>query len=104
VLALAEGRLQLLAAEDRSALTAAVLGPEFSFGLLAQVTQLDEDTLLDTIDRLLAARLIVELPLQGKEDRYRFTQEALRQALLNTVSQRRLRSLHRRAGEAMESL
>lgn len=105
VLALAERRLQLLSTEDRATLTtAAVLGPEFSFTLLAQVTQLDEDTLLDTIDRLLGARLIAELPLQGGEDRYRFTQEALRQALLNTVSQRRLRSLHRRAGEALESL
>lgn len=105
VLALAERRLQLLTTEDRAVLTAgAVLGPEFSFTLLAQVTQLDEDTLLDTIDRLLVARLIVELPLQSGEDQYRFTQEALRQALLNTVSQRRLRSLHRRAGEALESL
>ena len=105
VLALAERRLQLLSDEDRSILTtAAVLGPEFPFALLETVTKLDEDDLLDAIDRLLASRLIEELPLQNGEDRYRFAQEALRQALLNTISQRRLRVLHRRTGEAIQSL
>jgi predicted ATPase len=105
VLALAERRLQQLSDDDRPILTAAsVLGPEFSFTLLEKVTRLDEDTLLDAIDRLLAARLIEELPLQAGEDRYRFAQEALRQALLNTISQRRLRRLHLRTGEAIEVL
>jgi predicted ATPase/tRNA A-37 threonylcarbamoyl transferase component Bud32 len=105
VLALAERRLQLLSAEDRPILTAAaVLGPEFTFALLEGVTQLDEDTLLDAIERLLAARLIEELPLRADEDRYRFAQESLRQALLGTISQRRLRVLHRRTGETIEAL
>lgn len=105
VLDLARRRLQLLADEDRSILTtAAVLGPEFSFALLEAVTKLDEDDLLDVVDRLLAARLIEELPLQDGEDRYRFGQEALRQALLDTISQRRIRLLHRRAGEAIQTL
>jgi serine/threonine protein kinase/tetratricopeptide (TPR) repeat protein len=105
VLALAERRLQLLSDEDRSTLTtAAVLGPEFSFMLLEKVTQLDEDTLLDTIDRLLAVRLIEELPIKNGDDYYRFAQEALRQALLNTISQRRLRRMHSRTGEAIQDL
>lgn len=105
VLALAERRLALLSTEDRPILTtAAVLGPEFSFSLLQTVSQLDEDHLLDAIDRLLAARLIDELPLQNGEDRYRFSQEALRQALLNTLSQRRKRQLHKRTSNAMQSL
>ncbi|MCB0213618.1 MAG: tetratricopeptide repeat protein, partial [Anaerolineae bacterium] len=105
VLDLAERRLQLLTNEDRSILTAAaILGPEFPFALLEAVTKMDEDDLLDTIDRLLASRLIEELPLQDGEDRYRFSQEALRQALLKTVSQRRLRVMHRRSGEAMQAI
>lgn len=105
VLALAERRLALLSVDDRPILTtAAVLGPEFSFSLLQKVSQLDEDDLLDAIDRLLAARLIEELPLQDGEDRYRFSQEALRQALLNTLSGRRKRLLHKRTGDAMQSL
>ena len=62
--------------------------------VLEKVTRLDEDSLLDAVDRLLASRLIEELPLKNGEDRYRFAQEALCQALLNTVSQRRLRWLH----------
>lgn len=105
VLALAERRLQLLAEEDRPILTAAaVLGPEFPFTLLEAVTKLDEDDLLDAIDRLLASRLIEELPLQDGEDRYRFSQEALRQALLKSISQRRLRVMHRRSGEAIQAI
>ena len=105
VLALAERRLQQLASEDRPLLTtAAVLGPEFSFDLLQTVSQVDEDTLLDVIERLLQARLIEELPLQAGEDRYRFNQEALRQALLKTVSGRRLRRMHQRTGQAIQEL
>jgi tetratricopeptide (TPR) repeat protein len=105
VLALAERRLQALAADDRVILTsAAVLGSEFPFALLQGVTKLDEDTLLDAIDRLLATHLIEELPLQDGQDRYRFSQEALRQALLNSISQRRLRRLRQRAGETFQAL
>jgi tetratricopeptide (TPR) repeat protein len=105
VLSLAERRLQLLSSADRPILTAAaVLGPEFSFALLQGVAKLDEDTLLDAIDRLLASHLIEELPLQDGEDRYRFAQEALRQALLTAISRRRLRSLHRRSGETIQTL
>jgi predicted ATPase/tRNA A-37 threonylcarbamoyl transferase component Bud32 len=105
VLALAERRLQLLSPTDRPILTtAAVLGPEFSFAVLQGVTKLDEDTLLDAVDRLLATHLIVELPLQDGEDRYRFAQEALRQTLLTAISRRRLRSLHRRSGETIQAL
>jgi predicted ATPase/tRNA A-37 threonylcarbamoyl transferase component Bud32 len=105
VLAVAERRLQPLATEDRNImLMAAVLGPEFSFALLQAIVKLDEDALLDVIDRLLAARLIEELPLQAGEDRFRFAQDALRQALLHTTSQRRIRRLHQQAGEAIERI
>ena len=70
VLDLAKRRLQLLADEDRAILTtAAILGPEFSFALLETVTKLDEDDLLDVVERLLIARLIEELPLKDGEDR-----------------------------------
>jgi tetratricopeptide (TPR) repeat protein len=102
VLAVAERRLQTISSEDRPiVVAAAVIGPEFDFMVLQGVTDLAEDTLLDAIDRLLASHLIVELPLQDGEDRYRFAQEALRQAVLRTVSRRRLRLLHRRTGETM---
>ena len=105
VLALAERRLQQLEDRDRSILTmAAALGEEFSFVLLQTMAKLDEDDLLDVIDRLLAAQLIEELPLKAREDRYRFTQEALRQALVRSTSQRRIRRLHQRAGEAIEQV
>jgi tetratricopeptide (TPR) repeat protein len=105
VLAVAERRLQPLTTEDRNILMmAAVLGPEFPFALLQAIIKLGEDTLLDVIDRLLVARLIEELPLQAGEDRFRFAQDALRQALLHTTSQRRIRRLHQQAGEAIERL
>jgi predicted ATPase len=103
VLALAERRLGKLSAADRTILTAAaVLGSQFTFTLLEKLAGVDEDTLLDAIERLLATHLIEELPLQSGEDRYRFMQEALRQALLKSLSQRRLRLLHRRAFAAIE--
>ncbi|MHC4816379.1 MAG: hypothetical protein ACYTFN_25275, partial [Planctomycetota bacterium] len=81
-----------------------MLGPDFSFAVLQGLTELDEDTLLDVIDRLLVARVIEELPLQDGEDRYRFVQEAFRQTLLNSTSRRRLRILHRRSGEIIQVL
>ena len=107
VLAIAERRLQLLPSEERSVLaTAAVLGPEFSFELLHSILDMDEMQLVEHIDNLLAAHFIEELPLQAhhEEERYRFHQEALRQALLNTLSRRRRRLLHQRTSQAMQSL
>ncbi|MEM7034140.1 MAG: hypothetical protein AAF629_31655, partial [Chloroflexota bacterium] len=68
------------------------------------LVQSDEDTLIDAIDRLLASQLIQELPLRDGDDRFRFTQESLRQALTNNASNRRLRQYHRRAGQALQTL
>ena len=105
VLAIAERRLQTLPDQEKTILTtAAVFGPEFSFDLLQDVTKLDEEDLIDSVDWLLTARLIEELPIVDGEDRYRFTEESLRQALLNTISRRRLRLLHRRIGESIQSV
>lgn len=105
VLAIAERRLQALSDDERTVLTtAAVLGPEFSFELLQAVSKQDEETLVDVVDHLLVERLIVELPMRDGEDRYAFSQEALRQALLSSISQRRRRLLHQSTGEAMGQL
>ena len=105
VLDLAERRLQSLTADERSILTtAAVLGPEFAFELLQVVSEKDEERLIDVVDTLLAAHLIEELPLQNGEDRYAFSQEALRQALLSNISHRRRRLLHKRTGQAMSTI
>jgi tetratricopeptide (TPR) repeat protein len=105
VLSLAERRLQQISVEDRAILNmAAVLGSEFSFVLLQTMAKMEEDDLLDVIERLLAARLIEELPLLDGEDRFSFSQEAVRQALLNSISRRRIRRLHQRAGATIEHL
>ena len=105
VLAIAERRLQTVPDKEKAILTtAAIVGPEFPFELLQKVTRQDEEDLIDALDWLLATNLLEELPLRDGEDWYAFRQEALRQALLTTVSQRRLRLLHKQTGEAMQSL
>lgn len=91
-------RIDLLDRQSRKALvTAAVVGMEFSLKHIAALTGLSEDTIADSLNRLVDYRLVVEL-----EEHFRFRHETIRAVALDlpTVAKRRI--LHLRAGGILE--
>jgi len=96
-------RLRRLPAECRATLSlAAVLGREFAFDPLVQVTGGPEDAVLDALEQALRARVLVEVP--GNPDRLRFAHELIRDTLYGDLAAPRRLRLHRAVGEALEEL
>jgi predicted ATPase len=79
---------------------AATIGREFTFAVLAQVSDSDEDTLVRALDELWQRRIVRE---QGT-DAYDFSHDKLRQAAYASLSVARQRLLHRRVAEALEAV
>lgn len=79
---------------------AAVIGREFSFAILAQVSEQGEAVLVQGLDELWQRRIIRE---QG-DDAYDFTHEKLREAAYAALSVPRRRFLHRQVAEALKDL
>jgi len=82
---------------------AAVIGREFSFPMLREVTGLDENRLIDMIDQCLQAHLVVARHILGEEV-YAFTDTQLRDVLYEGISPVRRRRHHLKVGEAMENV
>jgi DNA-binding CsgD family transcriptional regulator len=79
----------------------AIFPSGFDFALLPPLTGLSETELLDTVDELLAARLIEARPEKGPE-RYDIVHSIVRMALIEPLSPSRRVRLERAAAEAME--
>ncbi len=96
-------RLDRLSEAAREALTAgAVLGRVFPFALLATVAERENEELLDAIDEAERAKLLAPAG-HGRDERYAFSHELVRQTLLAGVTSARRRRLHLRAAEAIEA-
>ncbi|HEV7535831.1 MAG TPA: hypothetical protein VGP90_09365, partial [Acidimicrobiia bacterium] len=80
---------------------AAVIGPQFEVGLLAEASQSDEDLVLDTLEQAEEARLIGTVP--GHPDRYAFSHALVRSTLYEELATTRRLRLHRRIGRALEA-
>jgi class 3 adenylate cyclase/tetratricopeptide (TPR) repeat protein len=89
-------------AAQRILMTAACIGRAFTFELLANVAEDDEEKLLDALDEAEHARLLIAE--EGREPRYVFAHEQIRQTLLGRLSLARRQRLHRRVADAVERL
>ncbi len=86
-------------AEERALAVAAVLGPEFPFGLLLRASGEDEERLAETIDRLVHEGVLFERP----GELLAFADDRRREQVYDALTESRRRLLHRRAGEALEA-
>jgi len=100
VQAVIENRLDRLNPDSKQALcTAAAIGREFGFYLLAAVTQVDEDQLLDYLDEWLARGLLVE----QRPGRYDFSHTRVREGAYHSLSRPRRQRIHYRIARALET-
>ena len=96
-------RVARMGDETQKALSAAaVIGRDFDLALLTEVTGNDEDDLLDLLEAAVAAGILVEVP--DADERFRFQHTLARQTLQSTLSDGRLRRMHRKVAEAIEAI
>jgi len=98
-----EARLRRLSGDLRQVFDlVAVVGGEFDFALLQQATQMEEDLLLDALDGLLEAGLLVE-PRTADRAEFAPAHDRYAEVAYDTLPQVRRRRLHRRVAEALEA-
>ncbi|MCC6772411.1 MAG: diguanylate cyclase, partial [Gemmatimonadaceae bacterium] len=82
--------------------TAAVIGRAFDFDLLRRVTDLDEDALIDAIDEAITAG-VLDSGTDRDGERFQFAHTLLANSLLRHANPRRVRRMHARVAEVLES-
>lgn len=81
---------------------ASAMGREFELHTLAQLAELDEDTLIEALDEAIAAKVLVE-PV-GLGGRYAFSHTLVRRTLYDLIGTTRRVRLHQRVGEVLERM
>jgi hypothetical protein len=81
--------------------TAAVVGQEFTLGLVGAATCVDEAKLLAVLDEAAAAALVTEVA--GSPGRFAFAHALVQRAILQNAGPTREAALHRRVAEALEA-
>ncbi len=97
-------RLSRLDDECQHVLTmASFVGNEFTFEALRVITTIEEDNLLDLMEKILKTGLIKEKVIRG-EDVYSFADSIVRDVVHEEVSHLRYKKLHNVVGNALEKL
>ena len=86
---------------ERVLALAAVIGRDFDIGLLATVTQLDEDTVIDLCDAAVAAAV---LATTDRADRYTFAHALIEHTLYDGLSPARRARAHNAVAQAVETV
>ena len=98
-----KSRLTKLQPETLNPLTmASVIGSEFDFEVLREITQIQEDTLLKRLEEWISAGLISEVP--NRRDVFRFADNRIRELLLGELIRSRRIRYHVKIAEAMEKV
>ncbi len=96
-------RLKFLDQESLNILTwAAVIGGEFDYEVLKEATELPEETLLEKLESVHNAGLVVEAP--GSKTVFRFADNRIRELLLDDIIRIRRTRYHLKIAEAMEKV
>ena len=82
--------------------TASVIGRDFDLEVLAEITQLDEDQLIDLLEEAEHAVLVNEIA--GFPGRYSFSHALIQHTLYEDLGATRRTRMHRQVGEALERL
>ncbi len=98
-----KARVGKLSQEALNALTmAAVIGSEFDFAVLREITQKQEEELLDSLEACVVEGFLLEVA--GRKDVFKFVDPRIRELLLDGLLQSRRARYHVRIAEAMEKL
>jgi class 3 adenylate cyclase len=81
---------------------ASVIGREFELPVLAEVSELAEDAVLELLEQAEGARIVGDLPAASRS--YRFSHALIRETLYEEIRTTRRLRLHRRIAEATETL
>ena len=93
-------RLDRLNSIREIAQTAACIGRDFSYGMLASVTQTDDDKLQSALEQLTDAELVFQRG-NPPDAHYTFKHALVRDAAYNSLLKRRRQALHQRVGDSL---
>jgi tetratricopeptide (TPR) repeat protein len=94
--------LKLTTSAQELAAFAAVIGEVLDFDSLLELSGLEENPLLDDLERLIRAKVLIE-ERRGRTELYRFAHPLMREAALEGLSARRRRTLHARHADSLEA-